>query len=231
MTPPAASSATTDSPGAGSGNYVVQQGECIESIAFKHGRHWEELWNDAGNAELRKARRHPHALLPGDRVFLRPVDPASRQCAIDQRHRFRRKGVPSMLRLTFLFDDQPRAGVPYKLIIDGKEFSGTTDSQGTLKQALLPNAATATLTLGEGDEAEEYKLELRHLNPAEEISGAQQRLANLGYDPGPADGQLNEQTRGALASFQAANDLPETGELDAATTEKLLGVHDDQVRA
>lgn len=40
----------------------------------------------------------------------------------------------------------------------------------------------------------------------------QQRLINLGYNPGPADGMTGDRTRSAIQKYQAANNLPVDGE-------------------
>jgi len=54
-----------------------------------------------------------------------------------------------------------------------------------------------------------------------EVEGLQQRLAWLGYDPGPADGVFGSRTQAALAAFQRDQGLPVTGRLDQATAEAL----------
>lgn len=50
----------------------------------------------------------------------------------------------------------------------------------------------------------------------------EQRLRQLGTDPGPIDGIFDEATRRAIRSFQRARDLPETGHLSEATLARLL---------
>jgi hypothetical protein len=50
---------------------------------------------------------------------------------------------------------------------------------------------------------------------------AQSKLAELGFDPGPADGIAGRGTRAAVLAFQKQSGLPQTGALDAATIEKL----------
>ncbi|HEX6988520.1 MAG TPA: S41 family peptidase [Bacillota bacterium] len=50
-----------------------------------------------------------------------------------------------------------------------------------------------------------------------EVEGLQQRLAWLGYDPGPVDGVFGSATQAALQAFQQAHRLPVTGRLDAQT--------------
>ena len=49
----------------------------------------------------------------------------------------------------------------------------------------------------------------------------QDRLAGLGYKPGPVDGVAGPRTIDAVKSFQADNRLPATGNLDADTIRKL----------
>ncbi|HUG62111.1 MAG TPA: peptidoglycan-binding protein [Methylomirabilota bacterium] len=46
------------------------------------------------------------------------------------------------------------------------------------------------------------------------VADAQAMLAGLGYDPGPADGQIGERTRLAIEAFQRERGLPVTGAVD-----------------
>jgi hypothetical protein len=212
----------------GNQGHVVQQGECIESIAFEHGLFWETVWNDPQNSELKRIRKNPNALLPGDKVFVREKKLKEIACAHGHRHRFKRKGVPSILCLQILDDGEPRADQPYIIEIDGKSFSGRTDAQGRLEQTVFPNANEGKLTVGEGESQTEYELLLRNLDPVDEISGAQGRLANLGYDPGPPDGRLSLKTQAALQGFQADHGLQITGRLDETTANKLAEVYETE---
>jgi hypothetical protein len=49
------------------------------------------------------------------------------------------------------------------------------------------------------------------------VADAQSALNSKGYDAGPADGRMGPNTRAAIMKFQADNNLPQTGELDAST--------------
>ena len=49
---------------------------------------------------------------------------------------------------------------------------------------------------------------------------AQENLEALGYDPGPVDGELGDQTAVTISKFQAENNMEITGEV----TPQLLGV-------
>jgi len=53
------------------------------------------------------------------------------------------------------------------------------------------------------------------------LRAAQQKLNELGYDAGTADGIMGARTRTALTQFQADHNLPSTGRLDAATAQAL----------
>ncbi len=58
----------------------------------------------------------------------------------------------------------------------------------------------------------------------------QDRLAALGYSPGPIDGYLAQRTRTALMRFQRDAGLPMTGEIDRGTWSKLKGIHRSDLR-
>lgn len=212
----------------GQGDHVVQQGECIDSIANEQGFFWETLWNHPANKELRTVRSDPNALLPGDRVTVPELRRKSQSASTDARHRFRRRGIPARLKFQLLSPDgEPRAGLKYMLDIDGALHSGTTDGEGRLQVAIPPSAKVGKLMVfpAEGDEPEEYALALGELDPVSETSGVQARLNNLGIFCGEVDGVLGPRTRDALERFQRANGLAPTGEPDAATREKLRELH------
>lgn len=107
--PPPSSSAPQSTPGtpAGSGNYLVRQGDCIASIAAAHGFFWKTIWEHADNASLRQARGNGHILLPGDRLAIPALSPKEESCAAAQHHRFRRLGVPSKLRIRVVRYEPP----------------------------------------------------------------------------------------------------------------------------
>jgi N-acetylmuramoyl-L-alanine amidase len=209
----------------GRGNHVVKQGECTESIAYEHGLFWKTIWNDPKNAELKQVRKNPSALLPGDKIHVREKEEKTHPGATGKRHRFRRKGIPSSLWIQVRNGAKPWANQPYRLVIDGKPYEGRTDADGWISRRMMPDVKNGKLTVGEGSETIEWVLDLRHLDPADEPSGVQGRLNNLGYDAGPVDGKMNEQTRAALARFQAGQGIEATGELDNTTIEKLKLAH------
>jgi len=54
-----------------------------------------------------------------------------------------------------------------------------------------------------------------------DVARVQQALKERGYDPGPVNGVMNEQTRDALRAFQTARNLRPTGTIDAETARAL----------
>jgi hypothetical protein len=200
--------------------YTVKAGDCIANIAFRYGMFPGTLWDDSKNRELREKRRDPNVLLPGDVVYLRAKELKEVSGGAEERHRFRRKGVPEMLRLQFSHaDGTPRAGEPYVLNIDGSLISSTTDGDGYVIQPIPPKAREAVLLLGA--EQDEFVFDLGDLDPVEEISGVQGRLENLGFYDGPIDGLLTADTTQAIAAFQASKGIAATGEADQRTQDAL----------
>jgi hypothetical protein len=203
-------------------DYIVKQGDCISSIAQKHGLFWDKIWNHPKNAKLQETRKDPNVLSPGDVVFVPDKDEREESGATEQRHRFRKKGVPAKLRLQIMEDDQPRSNVPYTLVIDGQILKGTTDGNGKIEHSIPPQAKKGVLIL-ENDTP--IPLQLGHIDPIDTISGVQQRLLNLGFDCGGVNGNLTSETKKALKEFQEAYGLTASGELDPATKDKLLEKH------
>jgi putative chitinase len=60
-----------------------------------------------------------------------------------------------------------------------------------------------------------------HDAPDFEVKALQGQLVGLGYQVGSQDGEFGGGTRAAVLAFQADNDLPTTGEVDAATKAQL----------
>ncbi|MEW6368267.1 MAG: peptidoglycan-binding protein [Acidobacteriota bacterium] len=199
--------------------YTVKQGDCISSIADRYGLFWEQVWNHPSNSGLKANRRDPNVLRPGDLVYVPDKREKTEAGATDQLHRFRKKGVPAKLRLRLLDEDEPLANQPYSFEIDGRTYSGTTDSDGRIEQSIPPGARQGKLIVGES--RDEYMLDLGHIDPISEISGVQARLNNLGYDCGAADGVVGPRTRTAIREFQRALGLRETGEADDQTRRRL----------
>lgn len=203
--------------------YTIKEGDCLSSIAQRHGLFWQKIWDHSQNSELRGRRRDPNILFPGDVIFIPEKEEKEETGSTEKRHQFRKKGVPAKVRLHLMRHGQPRANESYILEVDGIFFTGTTDADGKLEQSIPPNAKKGKLFLGK--KREEYKLNLGHMDPHNELIGIQKRLNNLGFHCGPANGDLTPQTTEALKAFQKKHQLTESGEVDEATKNKLLEIY------
>ena len=207
--------------------YTVRQGDTTASIAHEHGFLWETIWNHDNNTELRNRwRDNPNALHPGDTIFVPGRTVKEESGNTDQRHRFRRVGLPERLRIYLLDrDHEPRADVPYTLEIGEDSFSGTTNAEGLIEHFIAPDIQEGRLLVGESRE-EEHELRIGHLDPLDEITGYQARLKNLGLYFGEITGEMDLLTETAIKEFQRRHGLEETGGMDADTRRTLDEVHD-----
>jgi hypothetical protein len=206
----------------GEGNYVVAHGDCMASIAEAHGHFWEKLWNLPENRTLKNTRKDPNVLLPGDKVTIPDIVIKEVSCATEQKHRFRRKGVPSKLRLTILEFNEPLKNQPFRLILEnGSTKKGHTDSEGKLEVAIPPRARRAKLIVGPADRERHYDLDLGGLDPVTTIRGQKQRLNALGFAAGSEDDYSSEEFIEAVRKFLAEAELEVKDELDDAAQDKL----------
>jgi len=204
----------------------VREGDCIVSIAAANGHFWQTVWYHSGNAVLRERRQDPHLLAAGDVVEIPDLRRQDIPAAADTRHRFRRKGVPSKLRICVLREGEPRKNQPFRLEFDGTVVTGKTDGAGLVEANIDPAAKKATLHVGTDYDQDVFELDLGYLEPVTEIRGAKQRLQNLGYDVGKINSDpVAEPFVSALREFQAKNDIEATGRLDPATKTKLESVY------
>ena len=202
---------------------VVSAGDSIPSIAREHGHFWRTVWEHSDNAALRAKRKNPNILFPGDEVVVPAIVIKEVARPTEKRHRFVLRGEPVKFRLQLKDGDEPRAGEPYVLDVDGKLFQGTTDGDGWLEHWVPATAKSGRLQLQNGKET--YPVNIGHLDPIDEVPGVQQRLNNLGYNAGPEDGSMTDTTRAALSAFQTRNGLSTSGEIDEATRSKLASLH------
>ncbi|WP_137389944.1 peptidoglycan-binding domain-containing protein [Rhodoligotrophos defluvii] len=79
-------------------------------------------------------------------------------------------------------------------------------------KASVEPAATASVNAGRTDPTRE------------QVARVQKGLAELGYQPGPADGLIGAQTREAIMQFQRDRELPVTGRVDEALLKELSKV-------
>ncbi len=200
--------------------HIVQQGDCMLSIADQYGVAWKKLWELSENSDLKNLRKDPSVLYAGDVVVIPPLENRLENRSTDKRHRFVKKADAAEIRIRVLEDDSPKAHQPFTLKVDGKEITGRTDGEGFLEARILPGVTGGLLELGSkvevGSKAERlrFSLKLGVLDPIDTDSGFQQRLTMLGFE---AEDGLAESVR----AFQNRHKLRGTGTADEATRGKL----------
>jgi len=199
--------------------HAVKQGECISSIAIQYGMFPNTIWDDPKNSQLKDLRKDPNVLLPGDVVYVRDIEVKEESCASEQRHRFRRKGVPATLRIQLQLDGEPRANLSYELYVDGALLKeDTTGSDGIIEASIPPNAEEGEIVLTDEDGNEEsIPFTLGTLDPIETEEGVRSRLLALGYDV--------EDLEAAVRAFQEAESLTVSGNIDDDTRNKLKEIY------
>lgn len=203
--------------------YRVSGTEGIAAIAKTNGYLWKTLWEHGRNSALRKRRDNPNQLVEGDEVYLPPKTGKQVDKPADAKHSFKRKGEPTRLKLKLMDLDEPRKNEAYTLTFGDQVVHGTTDGEGRIDEPIPGEVATATLMLDGARET--YSIAVGKLDPVGQLTGVQQRLANLGFDCAGEQGELGDATRAALKRFQGANGIEATGEPDDATRARLAALH------
>lgn len=205
--------------------HIVVQGETTIGLAEKHGHFAGTLWNDPANAALKAKRADMNTLQPGDKLVIPDLRPKAVSKAVEQKHRFRRKGVPAIFRLQVFDGEKPRANQEFRLSVDGRSLTGTTDDKGVLEVSLPAQAKSGQLVIG--PDKFTVLLGFGRLDPIEEATGLQKRLLNLGFlRPSEVTGHWDEATTAALRKFQGRMGLEETGVMNDATRAKLRDLYE-----
>ncbi len=204
--------------------HTVVAGDSMPSLAKRYGFIWQSLWEHPNNRELAQRRVNPNTLMVGDVVFIPDIETKTIDIDTERRHRFRRRGIPSKLTLQLMDHGKPRMGIEYTIDLDdGTSLRGTTDDQGYVRHPVQPERQWGVVRVNGRWGGERYHVQLGHLDPIDEITGVQQRLANLGQRCTPT-GDVDRQTSRALSNFQSRHQLERTGTIDDATRAKLLEI-------
>jgi hypothetical protein len=215
--------------------HKVLQGESLSAIASKYGyKDGNIIYQHPGNLELRSMRPDPNTLLPGDRVTIPAIRKSEIKAASGQKHKFLRfRPTTKILRLkldethTNKFSEKE-----YELKIQKHDcckgdyliLTGSLDENGCLEEEIPVSALKAILIVKTGEPPYKLNILIDHLDPADEISGIQGRLKNLGFDPGPIDGIAGPRTNEAINTYQRLNDC-KVGEADKQTISHLQKKH------
>lgn len=226
--------------------HTVQQGEDIIKISHIYGVHWQAIWDDPANEGLKQQRPTSGILYPGDVLTIPPSDTIQGQGATDQKHTFRAPRAQAVIELKLLDQGQPLAGLPAKLLIQkpvlsvlnrrdadsstaetsaNEPFVSITDGAGVVKFKIPAIAEEALLAVG--DQPEQlyiWHLDIGELDPADTATGIQQRLHNLGMQPGLIDQQPDIVT-GYAATLHTALTIGTEDTPDPETLSQQLTDH------
>jgi hypothetical protein len=224
--------------------HIVEQGEHLAGIAAKFGfRHFETVWLDPANAALKKLRRNPNLLFPGDQLFIPEKTQKVESAVTNSAHVFQIKQQKILLQIVMQDVNGTAAqNAFYFLKVHEDVLAHNTDADGMTSDAI--DAVDRDGELLMPDHKLEFRLKIGHLNPlvespddetdakkrAEAIAAWQDRLNNMGYFAGytPTNDQ---QLRWAIEEFQCEhgwNPLKgkkPTGKKDKETRDKLEAVY------
>ena len=216
--------------------YVVNEGDCLASLAHARGLTWQRIWNHGENSNLKSLRKDPNVLNPGDAIYIPDIEERFESRGADSKHKFVKKGTPAKVRVRIfeatlergangatLLRRRPCANKAYTLTLDGgPSQNGSTDGDGKLEAVIRPDLAAGTLILEPGTARQTaIPMRLGCLDPIAEFSGVVQRLVNLGYDCAAAAATGAPEFQQALRSFQQDSGMDATGNLDEATRNKI----------
>ncbi len=200
---------------------LAQAGDGVESIAVANGFFPDTIWNWSENKALKDLRGDMNILAPGDIVRVPKRRTKQEPAAAEQKHRFRRLGVPEILSV-ILADHRgvPFASKGYRIVIDGHVRQGTTDEAGTVTEPIPPGSRKARIIMDDGGRT--YEFRLGGIDPITLPRGVSQRLHALGYDIDEDEENLrSEEASSALAKFQEDEGLEVSGAMSDATRDAL----------
>jgi N-acetylmuramoyl-L-alanine amidase len=200
---------------------IVEQGDCIFSIAEIEGIDWKKIWYHPENIGLRGLRKNPNILRPGDEVVVPDREIHEKSKPIEKRHCFRIKGIVE-IRVRIHDLNGPRRNEPYHLKVDGKVYPGVTnatDSEGLALCRIPATAKRADLIVGEDEDL--FELLIGYMNPTDTVSGVHARLENMGFDAGGFESDCDDQRARAMAEFLRENGASHTGVARSKNKENL----------
>ncbi len=205
--------------------HSIAQGEHLSQIARKYGfRSYLTIWDHPNNEALKKLRKDPNILYPGDSLYIPDKDPKVVTGETGMTHKFV-VPIPKLeLRIALRdLSDLPITGLACDLDVEGTVYPLTTDGNGTIRQAIAADAERGAVRAAAMEV--DLAIGIGHLDPVEEESGLRARLRNLGYDAGPLGFDDEGELRSAIEEFQCDHSLKVTGVNDGTTREKLREVY------
>jgi len=203
--------------------HTVQQGEHLSGLAEQYGfRGYAAIWDHPANAELKRLRKNPHVLAPGDELTIPDSKAKIVDLATGKSHRIKVRRSKLTLRLLILDGSrQPRANESCTMAVEGASRDIATDGDGKVERPITSSDRRASV---EFDDIE-VPVDIGALDPVDRPSGWQARLINLGYLESPVDDEDDPDIRSAVEEFQCDYRISITGRFDAATQQKILDAH------
>jgi hypothetical protein len=188
--------------------YEVSEGDCINSIALQFGFIPDTIWNHSDNQKIKQQREDPALLMEGDELTIPDKTRREEQAPAESRTTFRRLGVPAKLRIVLEENGEALSDLDCRVSIDGCFDDYTTDSDGLLEFSIPPDAKNGWIEATKEDgQVVRFDMNLGHLDPYTEVSGVQQRLANLGLYFGDITAELDNDTEAALDCYCDSNEI------------------------
>jgi hypothetical protein len=203
--------------------HKVEEGDDILSLAFDAGVPVSKITDAPGNGFLGENKRSTTILKRGDAVEVPDFEEGNQDAQTENRTKFTVQGLKAELNLILMRDGEPVRNTNYRITIDGVLHGGTTDGNGLLHEKIFPNDKIARLRLG--NDVGEFIFHLGSLDPVTTARGQQERLYNLGFDPGVPDGNFGDGSRKAMNQFQDKNGLKKTTKPDQDTMDQLEQQH------
>jgi hypothetical protein len=210
--------------------YVIKQGDYLLKLAHILGFDANKVWNDGKNAELKKERKDPAMLRPGDILFV-PDEPKPRlPLNLKETNVFVAR-VPSVkVAVVLKQDGKPLADKAYVVEGIGDETPQQTDGEGRVKLELPVHTREVTIRFSET--GQRFNLRVGDLDPPETPSGARMRLTSLGFYKAKLAGggeryvgHEDAALEAAVRAFQNAKGMEATGKLDDTTRAALVEAH------
>lgn len=203
--------------------YTVRYGDCLSSIGEEHGIPWKKIWEHAENQPLRDSRGDPNVLFPGDKVYIPDLEEKDDPKSDSAKHKYRASGGLDLRIAVLDVQHKPMSGIKYRYTVNGNhEPEASTGSDGLAKVRLPKHCSNVKLRLPWGT----FPVLVGELDPARTIRGMQQRMRNLGIDPGPIDGIYGPKTARGIRTFQMLEGLEVTGQPSQEFIERLRKVHE-----
>lgn len=211
-------------------NHTIVQGEHVPGLAKEHGfASYKRIWDHGQNAELKKKRQNPNVLFPGDQIFIPDKEEKKVPKQTEKKHPFKLKAEKLKLRL--VLEDQyerPIANARCILHLESDIHELTSDSKGKIEKEIPATIQHARLIIRTNETCLDeliIPIEIGHLDPVDEKSGQQARLANLGYYSGPVNALEGPLFLLAVEEFQCDYGLTVDGVCGPQTQAKLKSVH------